>query len=34
MHREGLAGLLTHEFPHWQLLQAGSLEQAAAWLDV
>lgn len=33
MFREGLALLLAHEFPHWQLQQAGSLEQAAARLD-
>lgn len=32
MFREGLALLLAHEFPRWQLLQAGSLEQAAAHL--
>lgn len=32
MFREGLALLLAHEFPQWQLLQAGSLEQAAAQL--
>lgn len=32
MFREGLALLLAHEFPQWQLLQAGSLEQAAARL--
>jgi len=32
MFREGLALLLAHEFPKWQLLQAGSLEQAAARL--
>lgn len=32
MFREGLALLLSHEFPRWQLLQAGSLEQATARL--
>lgn len=32
MFREGLALLLAHEFPHWQLRQAGSFEQAAARL--
>jgi DNA-binding NarL/FixJ family response regulator len=32
MFREGLALLLAHQFPQWQLLQAGSLAQAAARL--
>lgn len=32
MFREGLALLLAHEFPQWELRQAGSLEQAAACL--
>ncbi|CAM4154503.1 response regulator transcription factor [Roseateles saccharophilus] len=32
MFREGLALLLAHQFPQWQLLQAGSLGQAAALL--
>lgn len=32
LFREGLALLLAHQFPFWQLLQAGSLEQAAARL--
>jgi DNA-binding NarL/FixJ family response regulator len=32
MFREGLALLLAHEFPRWQVLQAGSLAQAAQCL--
>ncbi|WP_035054202.1 LuxR C-terminal-related transcriptional regulator [Andreprevotia chitinilytica] len=33
LFRDGVALLITHEFPRWQLLQAGNLAQAQACLD-